>query len=151
MSPKMVFAFLSVFFAVVSLVITGYISYIAFDSLNILDGWARDFAICLATDAISSVLYIITKAFRSCSGRGERETSDKSENDKSRTEGILLGLKIPLLVWSVIIWVHTADTVAKSLAMVYAICTLTVWVSLGVIAIAAVCVGYNKVVPVDNA
>lgn len=141
MSLKMLSAIFGVIIGMVSLAINGYISYLAFDSLNILDGWARNFAICLAADAISSVLYIMTQVFHSC--KSEKGVLLSLKN----LEGVLLSLKSPLLVWSIIIWIYTADQVAKSLAMVYAICALAAWGFLGVIVIIIVCVGYNKVSP----
>lgn len=145
MNPSTVISYLIVAMGLVSIALDIWLAFMAFDSLNILDGWARDFLICLGVDSILSILYVLV-----CCVDALRSEDLEARKKRTACNGCWAVIfHLAMMIWATIAWIHSTDPFAKKYAMIFVLSHLAlfiVYVCVVVITLVIACVmGINRV------
>jgi hypothetical protein len=149
MEPAAMSTYLIVAMASMIIGVDIWLAYMAFDSLNILDGWAHSFLICLGVDSILCILYILACCVDSL-------RSEELEARRKRTACNGCGtfiFHLVMMIWATIAWIHSTDPFAKKYAMIFVLSHLAlfiVYVCVVVIVLVIICVMRLKKVSPSN-
>ena len=124
MDPEGGISILILVAAIANLSVNGFMAHIVFASLNYLNGWARDFLICIGIDCILLIIYIMAGFIVKYVGQDEA-----CKKWIFRYCTVTFFFHTAMIIWATIVSVHSTDTSAKTYGITFVSCHVLLFVS----------------------